>query len=748
MKFSYLYLLAFCFMQLMPINQLYAEDPPNWELSARDEFLVHPVSLIGTVLNLYGDPLENAAVSIAGATQYADAQGAFEFQGLSRKNDLLSVSITGYHNEIIPVHLAQDINIETIALDPIYLSMRETGDVRFLFAGDASFARRFLDADESTPLDQIPPDDPDALIKTSNPDPGSRSLFEYIRPYYQAADWGVVNLETPVTDNPITPHMQKDYAYFSLPASLPSLLWLGVDYVSLGNNHVYDYLESGIIDTIQSLNESGIPHSGAGLTSEEAFQAYRVTLGGSLFGLLSMTSVTGRQHPVSYVAETQKGGAADLTLDDEVIASIQREIDAGYIPIAQLHGGQEYTYQPTDYTYGRMELVAENGASLVIGHHPHVAQGIGLINGIITVHSLGNFAFDQDRLETMLGLLASVDMNGDQVQKIRLIPIYLEDYRPRPITGQLADVFLRHICEFSHGYGLQVYPYQNQVWIALENKDVIADDRTVDLTISVPESGEIIIDLREWNMKYESLAGFDINAPSATIQLGRDILHFGDFDDWDIDDMSFEAERWDISGISRFVTITDSYRGISSLCSNRDMNNSDPSFMPFRNRIRVMGDSEGNPNKKLSLYGYMKGVNAGNIEIYARYYASSGDADYGAETLVLHPGGDFEWTPVWADMHMPDDIEGLEDSTANPRATRIFMRHDPPLNGEAYAYFDEIAVVNWEESIQSGMDIPTPHAKDFLRIHAQPGEHSITLRFRSYSPEHLEKTGVRDFMIH
>ena len=163
-----------------------------------------------------------------------------------------------------------------------------------------------------------------------------------------------------------------------------------------------------------------------------------------------MTSVSGGDHKIDYVASDTKGGAADLTDSDAVTEAIVCEVDAGRIPIVQLHTGKEYTHAPTSYAQDRFSLTHEAGARLIVGHHPHVAQGVGLMDGgVLVVHSLGNFAFDQARLETMLGLAARVDLAGGEVVRARLIPLYVEDFRPRPVGGELADRFLRRLGEVS-----------------------------------------------------------------------------------------------------------------------------------------------------------------------------------------------------------------------------------------------------------------------------------------------------------
>ncbi|HFD11699.1 MAG TPA: CapA family protein, partial [Crenotrichaceae bacterium] len=637
--------------------------------------------------------------------------------------------------DYLPIDLNKPVDVGIVHLEPVVLSATDPASVRMLFGGDVAFGRRYLDPTESTPSNQIPADSPDALIQASNPEPGSRAILKELRLWYQEADFGVFNFETPVTDNPLTPHEQKPFRFFTLPGSVAALEWLGIDYVSMGNNHIYDYLDQGLVDTLANMDNTSIGYSGAGLNSTDAFAAYRTTLVGSAYAFLSMTSVNGNQYPVNFVADETKGGAADLGDDDRVIQAIQREHDAGYIPIVQYHTGKEYIFEPTEFVLNRMQLAADNNVPLLITHHPHVAQGVGLIDNMVAVLGLGNLAFDQDREETMLGLLARVDMNGRHVEQLRMLPVYLEKFAPQLISGRLASNFLRRIGEFSHAYGALVYPYNSQGWVDFGDGSSVRLDHTVDIEITIPESGRTIVDLRTWAELDESL--LEVNTTSSLeIQMGRDLFGYGDFEDWDTDEHQLEVARWDITGESRNLC-NPAYRGVAALCSLRDSRNRSDSVTANRNRIRVMGDALDQPNKKLSLFGYFRGENAGPITIQTRYYASAGELVFGEEDAMVHPGGTFDWQAFSADLHMPIDVpveEGQVPGEQNARAVRLFIRHSPPVYGYALASFDEIAVINWENTITPGIEMLVPHAKDFLRIKGSPGIYQLTLTYARHVP--------------
>ena len=707
-------------------------------LQAKEQFDKQPVELRGQAVNQLGEAIAGAELGFVDSSEalgISDSNVDFAFASLTRRNRLLQVTADGYRDEYLAVHLTAPLAESAFDAGKIVLTADVSEHTRFLFGGDVAFGRRFIDPEEVTPPGAVPEDNPAALIKASDPQPGTQNVLQWIRPYYKEADFGVLNLETPVTNHPDTPHPTKSFVFFTLTESLAALKWAGVDYVSLGNNHLYDYLEQGTIDTVDNLNGAGIEHSGAGLNSTEAFAANRKTINGQNYAFFSATSVSGREHAFTYVADDSKGGAADLGDSDGVAAALKTEVDAGYIPIAQLHTGKEYTFEPTSYAQGRMQLVVDNGAQLTIAHHPHVAQGVGVIDGKVVVHGLGNLAFDQDRQETLMGLMARVDMNVAAVDQLRLLPVYLEDYRPRPITGKLADIFLRRISEFSHDYNAFVYPYQGQGWVAFNDSSFRTRAKTVTVDVTIPASGAAVVDLREWSGSEASLA-MASTSNDVSLQLGRDLMLYGDFDDWDTDSDTMEAVRWDLSSDSRSVCL-DAYRGTAALCTTRSSGNSSDSVTPYRNRIRVMGDALDTPNKSLSLFGYVKGTNAGAINLITRYYASAGSLTFGEETAFSHPGGSFDWQPFSADLTLPPDVaveEGQVIGEFSARAVRLFIRHSPPATDQAVAAFDELAIISWENEMAPGAPVITPHAKDFLRVTGAPGTATLELRFEHYVP--------------
>jgi len=393
---------------------------------------------------------------------------------------------------------------------------------------------------------------------------------------------------------------------------------------------------------------------------------------------------------------------------------------------------------PSRYARDRMTLAVESGADLVISHHPHTAQGFRYHNGVLVFEGLGNFLFDQDRHDTMLGLLAQIDIDNQQVVQARGIPVYLKDYRPRRISGALANRFIRRLVESSRGGGVLAFPYQNTAWVLPEGALYTKQTEQLSHIVTVDQSGVAVVDLRHLIPSEASLSKVSTLSEGIGVSMGRDILLYGDFEDYDIDDQQFEAARWDVTGGDRFACMSGAYQGVQGLCMVRDAQSGGDTVAAFRNRVRVTGDGENTPNKSLSLYGYVRAENSGPLQIVSRYYASFGEEVFGEELAFSHPGGDFSWQPLLSDLNMPDDLpEYSEQQMLNPRALRLFLRHSPTEYGGGMVAFDELAVINWNEPqlLDGELSYETPHAQDFLRVEAAPGSYTLTLDYDIHLPE-------------
>ncbi len=697
---------------------------PTEEQEARAAYDCAPIALGGRVVDPSGAPVPHAKVSAHDRAQSTGDDGSFLLEGLARQNTFVRIEAEGFRPVTLPLWLRRGLDEEEARLHDVALVPAQPDRARLMFTGDFALGRRFLDPSGKAPLDRLPPDHPDALIQVSNPEPGARAVVGYISPLTREADLTAVNLESPVTEDPRTPHQTKDFAFFTLPRSLVALKDLGAGYVSLGNNHVYDYLEAGLADTLRHLDDAGIAHSGAGLDADAAFRPWESVIAGTPFSFVSACSIAGDAHDEDYVASSAKGGAADLRDDARMSAALGDARRGGRVPVALLHTGLEYSDAPGSYAHGRAQWAIEQGAEVVIAHHPHRLQGVARHEGKLIFSSLGNFAFDQDRLETMIGGLAEVEVKGGAVDRAALIPVYLEDYRPRPIAGALASRALREVSERSVPHGAWLVPHNGRGLVLPPGATPSFAERSVTVDVEVGARGWEVVDLRGLLQNGEWLARADASGGAVRLRAGRDLLLHGDFEDYDVDDAHGEAARWYLPDGLGHPCLAGARRGAGALCLSQLAQTKVTANL--RNRLRVMGDAANPPNEALTVVGALRGRGAGAVDVHARFYASDGDAEFGSQTLVTHPGGDFDWTPFVADVQMPQDPAGGNTSNS-ARALRLFLGQRPGPDAAGQVAFDDLAVVTWDGPESAALHFTAPQPRDFLRVVGPPGRHTLTL---------------------
>lgn len=227
------------------------------------------------------------------------------------------------------------------------------------------------------------------------------------------ADIFMVNQEFPFS---VRGEQAPDKQYtFRLPPEKVSLFQeMGIDIVTLANNHALDFGTEALLDTCKTLDDAGILRVGAG-TMEEAERWQTIEAGGKKIGFLGATRVI----PVADWAATAYNPGMLATYDPTRLLEKIKEAKAvnDYV-VVYVHWGVEREEFPKDYqrTLGRQYIDA--GADLVIGSHPHVLQGIEYYQGKPIVYSLGNFVFGSSIPKTML---LKVRLEGEQTE-LSVIP--------------------------------------------------------------------------------------------------------------------------------------------------------------------------------------------------------------------------------------------------------------------------------------------------------------------------------------
>lgn len=292
------------------------------------------------------------------------------------------------------------------SLSPSPVLGTHAGEAQLLFLGDLMVGR---------------------YIGDSMSNHGFDAPFTSIKGFVSSADVAVGNLEGPLVDTSArtlpTPYPNLPNLAGDLRAA-GALSRAGLDVLSLANNHTYDTGLDGLQSTVNALQASGI--TPIGLQNAGSQRPVLREVHGVKIAFLAYTTVLNSQlamPAISYLDPDDPDHRARLTAE---VSDARRNSD---VVVLVMHWGTEYALQPDIEQREVSRLAADAGADLIVGAHPHVAQGLDHLPGpngrtALVAYSLGNALFDQQAsLETRQGLalMCNVDRNG--VKTARLIPI-------------------------------------------------------------------------------------------------------------------------------------------------------------------------------------------------------------------------------------------------------------------------------------------------------------------------------------
>jgi poly-gamma-glutamate capsule biosynthesis protein CapA/YwtB (metallophosphatase superfamily) len=466
----------------------------------------------------------------------------------------LVVESDGYYKSI---HTFSDFELSEISktfltsnyeIEAISLVRKKQGRVMFAFGGDVMMGRRFWNPYFNEP----------ALIREPSILADTKQILAHMKPYMSVADFAAINLESQVTKHEPKARAPKSVTFYSPPETIKALQWAGIDYVTLGNNHIYDYHDEGLIDTIRYLDDFKMPFSGAGLDQQQALRPYKTSLNGIDYSMLGFVGWEGGFSP-SQVAEKNKGGSALGSLEN-IRTTVRNEQQAGRATIVQYHGSLEYTEEPSMVTETRLKTAIDEGADIVIAHHPHVTQGIEIYKNKLIAYSMGNFVFDQYFYETPLSYILYVWMDGENFHRAEIMPIYLKGYSPTPATGSHRSLLTKRAHYLSSKRGTNVSSSGGNLLIGPPHQPTKANifvnfgpNEKVSVLNTLPASS--IKNVRIAEKKHEN-----------RYRLGREQLNGGDFETWDlfdsaergiqIDNSAREVEQSKSGNISLRVNVT------------------------------------------------------------------------------------------------------------------------------------------------------------------------------------------------
>ena len=232
----------------------------------------------------------------------------------------------------------------------------------------------------------------------------------------QSADYFAVNEEFPFSSRG-TQAPDKQYTFRLAPEKVSLFKEMGIDAVTLANNHALDYGTDALLDTCEILDRAGILHTGAGKDLDTAKQPVLFEKNGQRVALIGATRVIPKADWAATKGHPGMLSSYEVSVEP-LLAQIAECHASGDRVVVLIHWGIERDETPQEYQRALARRYIDAGADLVIGSHPHVLQGIEYYKGKPIFYSLGNFVFGSSIPKTMLVQAA---FTGDGLS-LQLIP--------------------------------------------------------------------------------------------------------------------------------------------------------------------------------------------------------------------------------------------------------------------------------------------------------------------------------------
>ena len=316
------------------------------------------------------------------------AQGIIDAIDGGTYTDRTWLDVTGYSYHVINDMLSGNINADNIS--DFGFNGKESFTVSFV--GDILFDPDFRPMVHASSMGGVL-----NCIDTATVD------------YLKSSDVFLINNEFTVGERG-TPLQGKTWTFQAHPDRLDLFKQMGVDIVSLANNHVYDYGQTGFEDTIANLDKAGIPHIGAGMNLGEAAKGHYFIVNGIKVGIIAASSA--EKVYFTPVAEENKPGVMGTYDSTEFIRAIKAADAQCDILVAYVHWGTENTTKLDADQITMAREYIDAGVDAVIGGHPHCLQGMDFYKDVPIIYSVGNFWFNSKSLDSCV-ITLKINNNAD-----------------------------------------------------------------------------------------------------------------------------------------------------------------------------------------------------------------------------------------------------------------------------------------------------------------------------------------------
>ena len=261
--------------------------------------------------------------------------------------------------------------------------------------------------------------------------------------YMKQSDIMIVNNEFCFSETG-TPMPKKAYTFRANPRNVSIYQEMGVDLVTLANNHVYDYGTQAFLDTLTTLEKANIPKIGAGKNLEEAKSPYYFIINGYKIAFINATRA---EKFILTPEATDTTPGVFRAYDPNPLRQLIQDTKAhsDYV-VVLLHWGTEDTHQLEEVQKETGKLYIDSGADLVVGSHAHVLQGVEFYQDHLIAYNVGDFLFNAQTKNT--GIL-TWKLREDGTSEYSFLPAIQKDGKTSIIYGEEANQLYQKMTSWS-----------------------------------------------------------------------------------------------------------------------------------------------------------------------------------------------------------------------------------------------------------------------------------------------------------
>lgn len=269
---------------------------------------------------------------------------------------------------------------------------------------------------------------------------GTAYLFDKMKPYFENADYVTGNLENPVLKNDEANYekLDKQIHLHTNPEAVQTLKKMNFTTINLANNHMMDFGEAGLQDTLEELNATGLDYVGAGKDLEEATTIDYQEINGLTIATLGFTDA----YVEGFSALGYRGGIAAAT-PENIFPAIEEANENADLVFVNIHWGQEYDKEPHPRQKKLAHAMIDVGVDAIIGHHSHVLSEVEQYKDGVIFYGLGNFIFDQGWSRTKDSALVQYDLLNDGTGRFEIVPLRISGAQPYPTKNKYYQMKIR-----------------------------------------------------------------------------------------------------------------------------------------------------------------------------------------------------------------------------------------------------------------------------------------------------------------